>query len=48
MTDTTTATYIPYGQEWKKEVMKMTKEQIIAILLKPALMAKHQRADSER
>lgn len=36
-TDMPTDTYIPYGPEWKLEVMKMTKEQIIDHLLAPAL-----------
>lgn len=29
---------IPFGVEWKADVMKMTKEQIIDNLLKPALI----------
>lgn len=32
-----TDTYIPYGPEWKLEVKKMTKDQIIDNLLLPAL-----------
>lgn len=31
--------YLPFGEEWKKEIMKISKKDIIDMLLRPALIA---------
>lgn len=39
--------YISYGPEWVKEVKKMTKDQIIDLLLAPALKRNHNHHNAE-